>query len=427
MARVTIPLLLALLIATTVVSGQPHGQGWIFTTGQSAPAPAMGRVDAQGKTSTLVTQSVLGGTTQAVGGAMSAGNTHYVVAITSTTTHQSLLIVDLTGRIIRTITVSPLPPSQGGYVTDAVMDQDGDFIVLEGPGGGQAHALYRMDQQLTLTTIHSGPPLNRPAALTTDVDTGDFMVIDTARLYRVTPNGSSITTVGQFRVPVLGQVTQDLATGDFYAGSNLAQEPGAVIVRMTPTGTASTFLGSGFGSCAGVAADRASAAAPRLAFAVPGVNGGVYFVDLANRAVTTLSKGQNLRYTHLWPDRGNNLSTTRAPGTLTWTFALDFPGEGGLAYAVGLSVTGVRPVLPLPDGRRIPLVVDALTPLSLAGRLAPIFTGHAGFLDPAGHAVATLSSLPAFRGLRLWAVAVTLDPQAPLGLRTISDPAVLNL
>ena len=72
MARIVIPLL-ALLIATPVVSGQPHGQGWIFTTGQSAPAPAIGRVDAQGKLSTLVLQSVLGGTTQAVGGTMSAG------------------------------------------------------------------------------------------------------------------------------------------------------------------------------------------------------------------------------------------------------------------------------------------------------------------------------------------------------------------
>jgi len=427
MARVAISVLLVILLAATVVPGQPHGHGWIFTAAQSAPAPALGRIAPQGTMSTLVTQSVLGGTTRAVGGAMSAGNSHHLVAITSTAVHQSLLIVDGTGKIIRTLTVSPLPPSQGGYVTDVVMDQDGDFIVLEGPGGGQSMALYRLDQQLNLTTLHSGSPLIRPAALTVDIDTGDFMVLDPGRLYRVKPDGSSITTVGLFRVPVLGQVTQDIATGDFFAGSNLAQEPGAVIVRMTAGGTASTFLGAGFGSCTAVAADRASAPASRLAFAVPGGNAGVYFVDVASRAITTLLKGPNLGYTHLWPDRGNNLSTTRMTGKLTWTLALDFPGDGGLAYAVGLSVTGVRPVLPLPDGRRIPLVLDALTPLSLSGRLAPIFTGHAGRLDPAGAATATLNSLPAFQGLRLWAIALTLDPQAPLGIRTISDPVVLNL
>jgi len=38
-----------------------------------------------------------------------------------------------------------------------------------------------------------------------------------------------------------------------------------------------------------------------------------------------------------------------------------------------------------------------------------------------------VSKLPGLSGLRVWAVAVSLDPAAPLGLSTISDPILIIL
>ena len=52
-----------------------------------------------------------------------------------------------------------------------------------------------------------------------------------------------------------------------------------------------------------------------------------------------------------------------------------------------------------------------------------------GGLDPFGRATAKIdvSTLyPAIRGNVIWMVAVTLDPRAPLGVATISDPLVLK-
>ena len=44
---------------------------------------------------------------------MNTANGHYVIAVTSKVVHQSLLIVDLQGNILRTFQVSPQPPGQG--------------------------------------------------------------------------------------------------------------------------------------------------------------------------------------------------------------------------------------------------------------------------------------------------------------------------
>jgi hypothetical protein len=418
--------LLGSLALAATAPAQPHATGWIFGGVPTGTGPALGHLSPSGAMTTLIAQSALPASTQVEGGAMNAGNRQHLVAVTSKVVHQSVLVVDLTGRILRTLQVSPQPPSQGGYVVDAIADQNGDYIVLEAPGGAAAMALYKFDRTFTLMTLFAGSPLRIPISVTIDVDTGDFIVLDVGRLYRIPPGGSSITTVGQFRVPVLGQVTQDLASGDFFAGSNLATEPGAVIVRMTRTGTASTFLAFGFGSCTAVAADRASAPRPQLAFGVPGTQAGVYFVDVGTQAVTTLTRAAGIRFSQLWADRGRNLSTS-SPATDRWAFHVDFPGEAGLAYALGLSLSGVRPGVKLPDGRRIPIQVDILTLLSVNGQLGALLSGHTGVLDPSGAAQAVLNSAPALRGLRIWAVAVTLDPAAPLGLRTISDPVVLNL
>jgi hypothetical protein len=62
-------------------------------------------------------------------------------------------------------------------------------------------------------------------------------------------------------------------------------------------------------------------------------------------------------------------------------------------------------------------------------RLA-ILSGTVGFLDPQGRArviVDTNGFGKALKGVRLWAVALLLDPGSPAGFSHILGPTVLNI
>ena len=104
---------------------------------------------------------------------------------------------------------------------------------------------------------------------------------------------------------------------------------------------------------------------------------------------------------------------------------IHFPGEANVGYIAALSVTGVRPPVVLPDGRRIRFSPDAITRASLAGRLAPFFTGHTGFLDASGRAIARIdvSRFPRLSGVTVWIQAATLGVN---GFATAADPVRLT-
>ena len=107
---------------------------------------------------------------------------------------------------------------------------------------------------------------------------------------------------------------------------------------------------------------------------------------------------------------------------------VDFPGDAGRPYVVAFSQSGFSPGVPLPDGRTIPLNLDGLTLLTANVALPPFLTGNTGVLDGLGRATVrfNLNSLPV-TGLRLWAAAVTVDPNAPLGISQISAPLLFVL
>ncbi len=109
---------------------------------------------------------------------------------------------------------------------------------------------------------------------------------------------------------------------------------------------------------------------------------------------------------------------------------VSFPGEGGKAYTVAFSLTGMRPGIGLPDGRTIPLVVDALTVASLAGGIPNVLQNTVGFLNAQGQAVVTVDTSrfgSALKGRKAWAVAVLLDPASPTGVAYITKPTLLEI
>jgi hypothetical protein len=108
---------------------------------------------------------------------------------------------------------------------------------------------------------------------------------------------------------------------------------------------------------------------------------------------------------------------------------VSFPSDAGKAYVVALGLSGFHPGLKLPDGRVIGLNFDALVGLTATGSIPPVFQGNIGTLDTAGRAFVTFNTntLPLPPGLPIWAVAVTLDRAAPLGISQISAPLLIVL
>ncbi len=103
-------------------------------------------------------------------------------------------------------------------------------------------------------------------------------------------------------------------------------------------------------------------------------------------------------------------------------FELDIDGDAGVTYAIPLSVT--PGVLPLPSGRVIPILFDAITPLTLlAGN--PVVPNSVGLIAPDGSASTPLNlpNDPTLPGLVLHATALTIDLGEPEAIRTIL-PAV---
>lgn len=128
--------------------------------------------------------------------------------------------------------------------------------------------------------------------------------------------------------------------------------------------------------------------------------------------------------------RGRHIQTVRT-ATQRWQVRISCPRFAGLGYAVAASVSGVRPAIPVRDGRRINIVPDTLFQLTLANRLPGIWSPGPGILDANGDAQAALdlSAIPKPPALRIpvWIAVVILDPQAPSGIAYIPDTWVMQV
>ncbi|MBN2195762.1 MAG: NHL repeat-containing protein [Polyangiaceae bacterium] len=110
----------------------------------------------------------------------------------------------------------------------------------------------------------------------------------------------------------------------------------------------------------------------------------------------------------------------RKPGgtaTLLYTDLTKFGAGAPYAMACSLSNLGV---IPISKKRQIDLVADGLFVLSL--QLPTVFQNFAGTLNAAGRATGTIHipNVPALKDLPLHCTAVTVDPTAPQGIRSIA-------
>jgi hypothetical protein len=129
--------------------------------------------------------------------------------------------------------------------------------------------------------------------------------------------------------------------------------------------------------------------------------------------------------------RGRHLQTVKS-GPHRWDIRISCPRSPGYGYALAASLSGVRPGIPLSDGRRINLVADALTHLTLHNRLPGIFHPGPAVLDARGEArglldLASLKPPPGGFGIPVWIAVAVLDPQSPTGIKYLPDTYVMRI
>ena len=304
-------------------------------------------------------------------------------------------------------------------------DHNGDLFVAT------RSSLFRVSPAGAVTTAG---PIPSTSHMGEDVLTGELF-ISSSTLYRLDRNTLALTTLGTGFSGRYGDLLQNPLTGDIFVPTCCGWSGLSLHVLKAGSSVASIYLASNdLAGAYGPNLDRISAANPRL---VTGSHvylsqypnsGGMWYIDLTTGVPQNLAKWQLATIADTTILESRNLHSVRT-ATGMYDVRINIPSDGGKSYLLGFSFTGVVPALPLPDGRRLPLVVDNLTFLTVNNLSAPYFTGTVGILDPFGMAPAKVnvsSFYNLLKGMKLWMVAVTLDPKAPIGIATITDPKVLK-
>jgi hypothetical protein len=329
-------------------------------------------------------------------------------------------------------TVFPAGLSGSNNVT---IDHNGDYIMTGIGPGSSNYSIFRIRGN-SLTTIATMMPTSGTFSLTggllRDIDTGNFACqvyggsSGPHPIISVAPDGTYTTIVTN--ISTLGgpryEFAQDIGTGNFYTGINDSSQ--GYLIQATRSGATSVAATSpdrfAFNA---IVADRASSAARRLIH--PYIR-NIYYTDLKTFTVTSVAvNGSSVspRDVDIWQARTIQPVRT-APGRYTLQFS--FPGQAGLGYVAGLSLSGVRPGIPLADGRTIWLNPDVLVFLSVNNLLPGIFNMGPAILDRNGEAQGSLdvSALPPL-GVPVHLLVLVLDPRATSGIAVVSDPYVLPL
>jgi len=406
-----------LFLVTAHGAAQDHATGWAFT-GQHYRDPALGRITPQGAVVTIIPGSPLG--VPSPGFTMDLDNRTYVLI----DPNGGLLMVDPLGIVVRTVSL----PVAHGSACDVMLDLSGDYLVAS--RSSPQSSILRVDRNTFAVQTLWSTTLFGMASFARHVDSGDFMVLGsvagTVGFYRLASDGSAVKTLTSVGLCYASRITAVPGTGTFVT-LLVPGFPPTMSVGLSEISMAGSLKGIlGLSGTVGWAlgADRGTSARPRLGLSL---SQSFRLYDWNTKAVTTLSPTFS-HFSCVRPDRFRNVATERV-GPGRWVVHLDFPGEVGRLYAFAVSVSGVRPGVPLADGRRLLFNPDAVTVLGLRGQLGPILQGYAGQLDMAGRArgVIDVGAAPPWRGVPIWVQAVTLDRNASLGIHTIADPVLLIL
>jgi len=327
----------------------------------------------------------------------------------------------------RTVFAAPTLP-MANFAIEFSVDQDGDYLVTNRDRGVWWYDhLNPSGNQVQL--FQSGY-----SEVIEDIDTGDYVFIDSPSFNLVRGRRSGqITPITTVNLGVGKRVYQDYATGEFlYWPTQFLSLP-QVLLRISAAGVVTSTM-----TIPEVRGDYAmevfSEPAPEREYLVP-VFGyaevkGLYTIARSNGQTRLFRQfPPNTSVLALVRDRSRKLSTVGTGSRNQWTLFIDFADDANRTYVCMAGMTGIRPGLPLPDGRVIRLNPDPLTYLALNGQI-PGFSGLVGQLDSrgTGQGIIDLGWLPSrVAGNPFWLTGLTVDSQAPSGIRTVSDPIVIQL
>jgi hypothetical protein len=322
----------------------------------------------------------------------------------------------------------PLPPTQES-VYEFTMDQDGDLFVTLSHSQG----IWRMDHLQPGNYVRLFP--TGDSELVQDIDTGDYVFLNypTFNLVRGRRSGQ-VTPISLANLGPGQRLYQDYATGEFIYWPNWWRNVPQTMYRISGSGvvTSITTVPWVFYEMMEIF----SAPAPGREYFVPIFGDyapvrGFHALDRSNGQVTLLLSFPPWLQgvSALVRDRSRKLSTIGTGFQNQWNLFVDFADDPNRLYVCLVGITGIRPGIPLPDGRVIRLNVDPVTWLGLSGQI-PGFSGLVGRLDARGAAQGLLDLgwlPPGVTGIPFWLAGFTLDPTAPSGIRTVSDPIVIQL
>jgi hypothetical protein len=391
---------------------------------------------------------------------MDADNKHLLIPVNGTTSTSSLYAGFRNGLFRYNPTTNTVTTLLDGMVSTtayrsyyhATIDYNGDYLVgvynydTAGPTSLNGYRVLKVDPTGVATTAISTTALGRTAnfyhRLTTDIDSGKVLVGSYS--YQTSP-----TTM---RYPVFSYNPQDGAiafwsTGGsygWYGYYNMSQNhrtgniegPYASYVYQLKPGTTNrstlaTLTGLPRSLYGGGRHDLQTAANPRFVMCsyTTSPNGGyLYYLDTNTWAVTSVNLNILRFYVYGFDFYQGRHTQTVLTGKRKWKVLFSAPKFPGKNFVAMMGLSGVRPGIPLPDGRNINLNFDALGYVTLMNLIPAIWSGGSGTLDASGEAVGSLdlSIIPQL-GMPAWIAWLIYDPAAPGGIAYVPDTYVMRI
>jgi hypothetical protein len=323
-----------------------------------------------------------------------------------------------------------------------MLDQNGDLIVADSAG------LFKINTVTSAVTTLIPSSTLSPDGVTVDIDRGDFLICGSNRqINRYDIITGTVTTLTpsaatSFRF----QVEQDHSTGLIYTGTccSTATSGTAMMVHDPYLKSTTVLVGATATALRAWYAHRFdrrvnqkgqnTILASVTGFAITTATSAL--VRMTEQGVITTIVPYGASATGVLTSYGMEIEGSRNLASVLITspnyrqIVVSFPNHGGFTYVAALGVSGIRPGVPLGDGRQINLLPDEVTKASLQNLLNPIWRPGPGKLDAQGRAVMHLDANPlgkSVQGLPVWIAVAVLDPKASQGIAALAETLVIRL
>ena len=429
---------LAMAVFAAAAYAQSHTGDYILGGSVYNTSDAVFRVDRTTLKMTTITAGITpSSTTHFVWEViMAEDNKHFYALSAHYGAAARIVKLDAAGQVVATVYTGTTALMH--HAVDMHLDQNGNLVVFDCSGSTNGPSyFFEIDPTTsmlsTVVSIPRGDSFYGSAAA--DIDSGDYLAFVNDTVFRVDRVTRAVTTLVNTGVRIARMsFAQDTLSGKGYAGTYGAP----ALYELDLIGNSwKTLNATNLGGTYGIKFDRrVDARMNRMVVAhgkFTSTPNGISLFDTVGTQTTIMT----------WPGG----TATPMPYSLEVEgtrevqpilrfppngrqIRLSFPGHGGKAYVCAVGISGIRPALPLGDGRVIHLVLDQIAVHCLQGALDPFIPNRIGVLNASGEAATGLDVNllgKAIQGMPVVFQVVVLDPSAPLGVAVIAEPYTIKL